>query len=73
MKRKTGNGGNKVMLVELGEEMDKVEIFEKRREIKRNWAVRKNEDLTNEKRRHRWRIRESEDEDRKRKECDSNR
>ncbi|CAL1671732.1 unnamed protein product [Lasius platythorax] len=58
MKERTGEGGKIVLLVELEEERDKEELWEKKGEVCKRWWVKIDEDLTMEERRYRWKIRE---------------
>lgn len=58
-------GGKKVFIVEVEEEEDRKDLLERELEIKRNWSVGADEDLTMEERKLRWRILEKAREERR--------
>lgn len=60
-----GEGGKKILLVEVEEEEDRETLLEKKGEIRRRWGIEVDEDLTMEERKLRWRLMEKAREKRK--------
>lgn len=51
-----GEGGGRILIVEMGRKEDRRDLLERSWEVRRRWGIRINEDLTLEERRIRWRI-----------------
>ena len=59
-----GEGGRKILLIEVKEEEDREELLEKKNEVRRRWGIGVDEDLTMEERKLRWRLVEKAKEER---------